>query len=361
MQKSAAVAALIGSTIAGRIPIQKKELTMDMYADQVNSVASKFLGGEEIDVKDYMNAQYFIEVEVGTPAQKFTVVPDTGSSNLWLYSKKCWSIPCWTHPLYDNSKSSTYEADGSAFDITYGSGGVKGTVSKDVAMIGDDITATMGFGEVTSASGVSFIASQMSGILGLAYNTISVNQLPTFMDNADLTDKSFSFYLHNDSDKSYMVVPGMDEENYTTIDTHKVVEQKYWALQLDSIAQADSKIDASDYKAVIDSGTSLLVGPKAIVDPLIKGISVKKDCSNLKELPSMTFTIDGTDYELDATDYVLQITQAGQTECMLGVQSMAFPEGFNYFILGDVFMRKYPSYFNLNDNTVSFQVANSLY
>jgi hypothetical protein len=33
---------------------------------------------------------------------------------------------------------------------------------------------------------------------------------------------------------------------------------------------------------------------------------------------------------------------------------MAFPEGFNYFIFGDVFMRKYPSYFNAMDNTVSF-------
>jgi len=361
MQKSAAVAALIGSTAAGIIPLKKREMTLDMYQDQSAVIENKFLGGEHIDIKDYMNAQYFIDVEVGTPAQKFTVVPDTGSSNLWLYSKKCWSIPCWTHPLYDNSKSSTYEKDGSDFDITYGSGGVKGTVSKDVAMIGDDITATMSFGEVTSASGVSFIASQMSGILGLAYDTISVNQLPTFFDNADIEDKSFSFYLHDTADKSYMVIPGMDSENYEAIDTHKVVEQKYWALKLDSVAQGDNKIDASDYKAVIDSGTSLLVGPKKIVDPLIKGIRVKKDCSNLDDLPTMTFTIDETAYELDAKDYVLQITQAGQTECMIGVQSMNFPEGFNYFILGDVFMIKYPSYFNLNDNTVSFQVAKSLY
>ena len=39
---------------------------------------------------------------------------------------------------------------------------------------------------------------------------------------------------------------------------------------------------------------------------------------------------------------------------------MDFPEGFNYFILGDVFMRKYPSYFNLDENTVSFMVASTL-
>jgi len=34
---------------------------------------------------------------------------------------------------------------------------------------------------------------------------------------------------------------------------------------------------------------------------------------------------------------------------------MAFPPTFHYFILGDVFMRKYPTLFSLDDNTVSFQ------
>ena len=154
-----------------------------------------------------------------------------------------------------------------------------------------------------------------------------------------------------------MTIPGMDTDGYDTIETHKVVEQKYWALQFTSIAQGTKKIDASKYKAVIDSGTSLLVGPKAIVDPLISGIDVATDCSNLDTLPDITFTIDTTDYTLTGTEYVLNV----QGECLLGIQSMAFPEGFNYFILGDVFMRKYPSYFNLNDNTVGFQVAKSLY
>lgn len=216
----------------------------------------------------------------------------------------------------------------------------------------------MSFGEITSVSGMAFYASQMSGILGLAYNTISVDSLPTWMDDAKLTDKSFSFYLHSNPDASYMVIPGMDTENFTTIDTHPVVEQKYWALALNSMQQGSNpKIDASKYKAVIDSGTSLLVGPKEIVDDLIKGISVKADCSNLNSLPTLTFTIDNTAYTLAGTDYALKVTQAGQTECMLGIQSMAFPAGFNYFIFGDVFMRKYPSYFNLNNNTVSFQVS----
>jgi len=310
MYTSVAVAALIGATSAGRIPLIKKELTMDMVQGQLNRVGTKFLGGEHVVVQDFMNAQYFVEVEVGTPGQKFTMVPDTGSSNLWVYSHSCWSIPCWTHPLFDSSKSSTYKKNGEVFDITYGSGGVKGSVGEDIAMIGD-IKATMSFGEVTSASGVSFIASKMSGIMGLAYDTISVDGLKTWMDVNTLTDKSFSFYLHSNPSESYMVIPGMDTAGYTTIQSHKVVEQKYWALQLNSIQNGANKIDAAGCKAVIDSGTSLLVGPKAIVDQMIKGISVNSDCSNLDQLPELGFTIDQQYYPLAAKDYVLEIDQAG--------------------------------------------------
>lgn len=273
--KYTTIAFLLGMVEAGKIPMIKHELTKDKIQRQLDGLQGKFLGGQHVKVDDFMNAQYFIEVDVGTPAQKFTVVPDTGSSNLWLYSKSCWSVPCWTHSLYDHKKSSTYKADGQAFDITYGSGSVKGTVSKDVATIGDGITSEMGFGEVTSVSGVSFLASKMSGILGLAYGSISVDKLPTFMESSNLKDKSFTFYLHDTSEESYMTIPGMDSEGYETIQKHNVVEEKYWALGLKSVAQGTKTMDASKYKAVIDSGTSLLVGPKALVDPLIEGISVK--------------------------------------------------------------------------------------
>ena len=57
------------------------------------------------------------------------MVPDTGSSNLWVYSSKCYSIPCWTHTTFKADKSSTYKKDGKAFDITYGSGAIKGTLA----------------------------------------------------------------------------------------------------------------------------------------------------------------------------------------------------------------------------------------
>ena len=56
---------------------------------------------------------------------------------------------------------------------------------------------------------------------------------------------------------------------------------------------------------MIDSGTSLIAGPTHIIDPLIENIQVAGDCSNLKTLPSLTFTIDTIDYVLSPIDYVL--------------------------------------------------------
>jgi len=217
-------------------------------------------------------------------------------------------------------------------------------------MVGTDISSTMSFGEVTAVQGTSFLASSMTGILGFAYNTISVDKLPTFMDNYTGADKSFSFYLHHTSDESYMTIPGMDSENYEVMQSHTVKEQKYWGLNLTTIKSGDKTVDASKYIGVIDSGTSLLVGSSELIGEIIKDVKVSTDCSNKGSLPDITFTIDTTDYVLSADDYVLEI----QGECLLGIQSMSFPSGFNYIIMGDVFMRRYPTKFSLTDNTVSF-------
>lgn len=150
-------------------------------------------------------------MKIGTPEQTFKVVPDTVRSNIWVLSKNCWSIPaCWngnplkTFPWYDSKKSSTFTKDGSSISMKSIDKNISGIVSGDLVKIGD-MNATMKFAEITKADKGIFLDSTdlPGGVLGLGFGT-AVNNIKTFIDSTSSTDKSFSIYLHNNPDESYM-------------------------------------------------------------------------------------------------------------------------------------------------------------
>lgn len=313
--------AMLGMVSAEKIRLHHNPLTIGDYIAQKESLvrrAHRMVSGENVPVKDYMNTQYFVNISLGSNNQEFTVVPDTGSSNLWVYSHNCSSVACLTHAKYNSKQSTTYVADGEAFDITYGSGSVQGFVSKDVCKFTSDISAMMSFGEIQKVQGSTFLVSQMDGIIGLAYDSISVDSLPTFIESANITDKSFAFYLHNNPEASYMTIPGIDEElGLTKIATHNVIEKTYWNVNFVKMSGPNGDIDVTGYKAAIDSGTSLIMGPNTLLQPLLAGITVEQDCSNLATLPNITFTFDQTDYVLTPNDYVLKETLTGDRKSVV--------------------------------------------
>lgn len=329
----------------------------------------KELQGTESEViKDYANAQYYAVVEVGSPPQSFQVIFDTGSSNLWVPKVGC------THcgnPFfgkkhkYDHDKSTSYAEDGGDFEIRYGSGSVSGFFSSDSVTLADDlIIEGQRFAEVTDAGGLGMAYSfgKFDGILGLGFSSISIDNAPTVFENAikqNVVDQPvFSFYL-GDNGPGELTFGGYDSSKFEGDLTFvKLSAATYWQIQLDGVSVGDEFTADGDMTAIVDSGTSLMVGPKKQVAKLANVLGAKRnvvgeytvDCSMVDDLPDLTIQIGGKDYVIPGKDIIIQ----AQGTCLLAFMGMDFPAGGPSWILGDVFMRSYYTVFNYIDESVGF-------
>lgn len=280
----------------------------------------------------------FSDITIGTPPQSFKVVLDTGSSNLWVPSSECGSIACYLHTKYDSSASSTYKKNGTSFEIRYGSGSLSGFVSEDVMSIGDIKIKNQLFAEATEEPGLAFAFGRFDGILGLGYDTISVNKIPPPFYNMieqDLLDEPvFAFYLGNtengEQDESEAVFGGVDKSHYTgDITTIPLRRKAYWEVDLDAITFGADTAELEDTGVILDTGTSLIALPSTMAELLNKEIGAKKgfngqytvECNKRDSLPDLTFTLSGYNFTITPYDYILEV----QGSCISSFMGMDFP------------------------------------
>jgi len=329
----------------------------------------------EIELQNQFNTQYSGEISVGTPGQKVQVVFDTGSSNLWvpslsgLYQSNLLSI----HSGFSAHRSSTYGLNGSLFQIMYGSGPVAGTFCSDSLRIGDLQLQNFVFAEVDDVLGLGAIytsaSSKFDGILGLGFDSIAMGGVPTVMHalnaSGQLKDPVFGFYLANDAD-GQIVFGGVDPLHFEG-DFHWVPVSKagYWQVPLEGLKVGTGTANTAEWHAtianskaaIVDSGTSLLVGPKGDVEAVAALLGATK-MSNLWVIdcygpsPSLAFVLGGQKLVLQGEELILQ--RQGDL-CVLGLQSS--PSPWRHWILGDVFMRKYYVQFDWGKQRVGFAKA----
>ncbi|CAK7244484.1 MAG: aspartic proteinase precursor [Sporothrix thermara] len=371
-----------------KVPLAKQLESIPIDA-QVRGLTQKYMGGRPethadamfkntvvdvasnhpVPVSNFMNAQYFAEISIGTPPQSFKVVLDTGSSNLWVPSRECGSIACYLHSKYDSSASSTYKANGSSFAIQYGSGSLSGFVSQDTVNIGNLQISKQEFAEATEEPGLAFAFGRFDGILGLGFDTISVNKIvPPFysMINQGLLDSGvFSFYLgySDDGSDSEAVFGGVNKKHYEgKITTIPLRRKAYWEVDLDSVALGEDVAELDNTGVILDTGTSLIALPSNLAEMLNTQIGAKKgyngqysiDCSLKNSLPDVTFTLSGHNFSLPASDYILEVSGS----CISTFMGMDFPEPTGPLaILGDAFLRRYYSIYDLDNGTVGLALA----
>ncbi|XP_022151289.1 aspartic proteinase A1-like [Momordica charantia] len=248
-----------------------------------------------VALKNYMNAQYFGEIGIGTPPQKFTVIFDTGSSNLWVPSSKCLSVACLLHSKYKSRRSSTYKKNGKRASIKYGTGAISGYFSRDHVKVGDLVVKNQDFIEATREPSLTFLLAHFDGILGLGFKEISVGDaVPVWYNMVDqglVKEPVFSFWFNRNGDEEEggeIVFGGVDPNHYKGEHTYVPVTKKgYWQFDMGDV-RINGKTTgfcSNGCSAIADSGTSLLAGPTSIITQVNHAIGasgiVSEECKTL--------------------------------------------------------------------------------
>jgi len=367
--------------------------------------------------KELQASEYFGEVALGAPAQRFRVVFDTGSGNLIVPSTDCAAAACRSHKRYDASQSETSaviasadseddylpgihyglpssssgsrgksgggsssggsNASGSSANasssgghsrprdsvtITFGTGQVTGVFSKDKVCI-SGLCSRMNFITATNESDDPFKDVPFDGILGLGLPQLAEAQDFSFLDmmvrKGMLTRNLFSvFFAKGDKEQSEILFGDVREERMSSpLTWAPVTNPGFWQVSMRDLALGGEPLGfcgPSGCQVALDTGTSLLAGPTRLIRKLVEKLHLAVDCSNYHELPDLGFLLDEVYLHLKPSDYV----DRSDGTCLLGLMGLDIPAPRGpVFILGDPFLRRYYTVYDREHLRVGFALA----
>ncbi|OQS06559.1 gastricsin, aspartyl protease family A01A [Thraustotheca clavata] len=360
-----------------RIPLMRKAKPSKPVAnlapeDALQASVIAKLG--HVPLTNYVEFQFYGEISIGTPPQKLQVCFDTGSSDLWVPGAEC-DHCAGTHRFAHNISSTFLQASDPNFTVAYGSGGARGISGTETISVAGYTASEVPFGVVQHEQ-ASLSNMKADGLLGLAFDGLAtISHPPAFMllvlQNANLQPQ-FAFYLTPDpnSEGSELILGGgdpswLDGATYMNFD---VVPQygywTFWRVHVHSLF-IGNRLNACDAGCIafIDTGTSLLGVPANLYAGVLDAIAQYATragcyctltaygyqcymCSN-NNFPPLRIGFGGSAYFiLEGEDYTLCM---GAT-CLVLIQ----PSGQDMWTVGDVFLKKFRSLYDVHKRTVSF-------
>ncbi|KIM26783.1 hypothetical protein M408DRAFT_177621 [Serendipita vermifera MAFF 305830] len=333
---------------------------------EVASTASKRAVGKDA-LTDDAEELWHGTISVGTPAVSFKVDFDTGSSDLFLPASTC-GTTCSGHTKYNPSSSSTSKALGKSFSLAYGDGStVSGKQYKDTVKIAGLTSTSQTLGSATQYSdGFSSANFPADGLMGMGFQSISeYNAPPVFqslVSQGQTSSGVFAFKLAQSG--SELTVGGLNSALYSGSPTYTPVTQEgYWQIQFSSLKVGSTSVVGST-SAIVDSGTTLVIGSTSGVKAFYAKIPGSADASSTvgegfytfpcsTTLPAVSFTIGGKALTMAASSINFGPVSEGSSKCVGSIVADA-SIGSQFWILGDAFMRNYYTIFDYDASRVGF-------
>jgi len=327
----------------------------------------------------------------------FAFCTDTTSNQC----QKCCYFKSLSNSFESNASLSysSYTTDYS-WSIKYGSGDVSGYKAKDTVILGGNIVTDQTFALATTwTKNMVSCGEKHSGILGFAMKAASSDKSNTVLENMYnqglISKKIFSVALKNTSvgQQSVLIIGEPDPEYYRgNIINSSVLEPTtvgMWLTEMTGVLRTNAAVtnltdttvswissckSAYPCIALLDTGTSYLLMPStaynSFVNELItisKNINSSKYChtsprgnficlkSVVESLPTLWFQIGGYALPLHASSYFLdEDCNEGDDYTCLAIAESPTESSYEYYILGDVFLRRYYVIFDESESTLGF-------
>lgn len=350
------------------IDLKAKHETLNLNAYQARS---DLMGN--VPLINYLEFQFYGNVYVGSPLQKLEICFDTGSSDFWVASLHCEN--CSGKDKFDVEKSTSFERLETNFTVLYGSGEADGFVGRDTVEFAE-FTIKDGTLGVVDVEKMDMNHMRADGLFGLAFPKLASFTKPTMLQQLMMRypemDNVFSVYLTQIPNEkgSVIVFGGIDQElvNENAVWLYQSVvpemEYTFWTIRMHSFKVGDH-LDTcvNGCLAIVDTGTSLIGVPNDSYVTILNAIMVHASqygclcgitvagfqCFFCKAeyFPTLKIGLSGKHFfVLKGSDYTL----CQQQTCLPLLQ----PAGQDSWILGDVFLKKYYTVFDVQHKRVGF-------
>ncbi|CAL1704341.1 unnamed protein product [Somion occarium] len=343
-------------------------ITIPLFPRLRTDAPSTHIYRSNISVANSHEYAYLARVDIG--GQQFLVLIDTGSSDLWVVSTECIEEDCHAVTKYQPTSSLTW-SNASSFGLDYLLGSVSGKIGTELVTLGPYEISTQAFAMANKTSGLGLSGTGNSGILGLAFpleaaipdtsgQTLLENIFASFADS----DRYFAFKLgRNQSDSSFsfgQLDPAFanSTSNFTFSSVYPAFGSTYdyWKLPIQSLtinstsfALSPSRVHGAPSPiAVLDTGTTLILGPRADVDRLWNSVggARKTDTGGWQVRCNRGIVIgfvlgqgdSQKEYILNPTDLSWRQGSSDGDWCMGGIQANDGVSSGDW-LLGDTFLR----------------------
>jgi yapsin 1 len=347
---------------------------------------------------DNLYTYYNIELELGTPPQKFDLLIDTGSSDLWVISETnryCATTAaqfsssnyfnCSRSGTFAAGDSSTYQFNNSNFFIRYGDGTVaEGDWGMDtLAFSGQKIpNMSFGLGNLTNSTigvfGIGYTNNEATMSLSKPY---SYANFPVRLAQAGIINTpAYSLWLNDiNANEGNILFGGVDHAKYSgDLISVPVLKSSASATKPTSFTIAFNSLKFTSggssqellpntIEALLDSGTSLSYFPKNIAADLLAALDASyssqigyyiQSC-NLEG--SLEYSFNGANISVPFSSLLLPVMSRrgpayfdnGDPVCAIGI----LPGSYNFALLGDTFLRNAYVVYDLQNDQIALAQA----